>query len=680
MAISGYNWTDINPNGLTGEIQPWIFEWSDLAKYMDYGGNYMLTGALVPTPTTCRTQAIDSFEWHHTAPAVGFKITRKNSTITITSFSEEAHYNAPAYSYDGGYCPQITFYYTNSEGKKVKIGAFGGGIPSDYRGATRSLTVTENLSQSALYVTCSHENCFVYINNGPQFLGYIKLHTHITNPEPPKLVQVTGTTIKVKSVNGVDFYRTTYPDVLYNGTFTFNTENNNIKQGKTYYFRSLAKCPDCPDNKQYKSDGLEVTTWKISGSCTKNTTHSLTFKATHVAGTGGDASEHDIRYRLYTKKDTSSTRIATLNSANGGSVTFTGLDQDKTYHCIANTVGITDNSTWIEGRTKGTFSGGSSTGDVSATTLRTTVSWTESELETTCIVTCNGVSRQCSNGERIGFTGLNKNTTYTVSWVITDTEGNETNGSYSLTTKQARFTTINRSTKSIQFASESVNTSDDMEQRLGSDDWDYVSENELLTYDYLPHNTAYTIYCRIAGCYAFDSSGNETSYNDSEESLTVYTRLLSLTGSIYEQHQHSLITLWQAKVDGVNTDMDSIDGTEFEFTYMSTIARKANPPYQASEIIEGNDGETYGEYLVDKKIYSDNLTWYYCEYIVSASITDGYNIVGGAVTAHTLFPASWIFSGGQWHRYMPHIYTNNKWIPAPAFVYNNYEYLEPNGE
>ena len=38
-----------------------------------------------------------------------------------------------------------------------------------------------------------------------------------------------------------------------------------------------------------------------------------------------------------------------------------------------------------------------------------------------------------------------------------------------------------------------------MEQRLGSEEWYGVSQNELSIHNDLTHNTAYTIYCRIAG-------------------------------------------------------------------------------------------------------------------------------------------------------------------------------------
>ena len=40
-------------------------------------------------------------------------------------------------------------------------------------------------------------------------------------------------------------------------------------------------------------------------------------------------------------------------------------------------------------------------------------------------------------------------------------------------------------------------------------------------YNNLSHNTAHTIFCSIANCFAFDSSGNVTSVNDSEVHVCV---------------------------------------------------------------------------------------------------------------------------------------------------------------
>lgn len=342
----------------------------------------------------------------------------------------------------------------------------------------------------------------------------------------------------------------------------------------------------------------------------------------------------------------------------------------------------------------------SSSGKVSATTISATLSWTSTDTYNEyATITCGGSRKSISNGGTVGFTGLTPGNSYTISFQISGTydiyeydeekkdyvivgTGTETaSGSYSLTTKKATLVIDENSditSKIIRFKSYSNVSSDTMQQKVSAG-WASIAQNTYRIYDNLTHDTSYTIYCRIKGCYAYDSSGNKTSTNDSMISKTVTTKLLSLNSSIVEEKQHSVVTLWQAYVAGVARDRDAIDNTLFTFTYMDTLAIKNNPPYQASEVIEGSDGETIGNYQTDKKIYSNNLTWYYCEYIITASLTDGFNIVANTIIVHTIFPAAWIYSGGQWHRYMGHVYTNGKYVPAPAFIYNN-KFKEPNGE
>ena len=536
-------------------------------------------------------------------------------------------------------------------------------------------------------------------------------HTHIDKPEKPTISASTGKTITVKDgEDGEDgLYCTSNDDGWYDSPHKFT----GLTQGRSYNFKCKKICPDCPDDKELESDIVTGRTWSISGSFLNSGAKSMTFKATHVAGTGGiSASDRTITYKLYTSKSTSGTAVATKTGSNGIPVTFTGLQPGKTYYCYAYTtnLGDGDNDCWIGDETTSTkeqASVQSSSGDVSATTLRSSVSWSAGGAKSVeCTMECNGQSRSISSsGSYVGFTGLSPGLTYTVSWRViskydytytykviedgeevekTDTreETIETTGSSSYTTKKSQFGyPINVTSKIIQFKSTSNYSSDMMEQRISSnDDWDVVEQDTYFIYNNLTHNTSYTIYCRIAGCYAFDASGNQTNFNDSEISTSASTYLLSLSGSISEEHQHSIVTVWQSYVDGSVTNMDAIDGTSFTFSYMDTIARKNNPPYQSSEVIEGSNGNTTGDYQYDRKIYSNNLTWYYCEYIITASITDGYNVVASAVTAHTLFPATWLNINGQWRKCMPHIYTNGKWVPAPIFVYNNNKYTEPNGE
>ena len=343
---------------------------------------------------------------------------------------------------------------------------------------------------------------------------------------------------------------------------------------------------------------------------------------------------------------------------------------------------MTDNPCWITGKTKKAFTipSNANSGNVSATTLRASMSWTANDSTgIVCTITCNGTNRTCNNGAYVGFTGLAKGTAYTISWKIVDSENNEVTGSFSLTTKKASFATINITSKIIQFSSKSNKSADTMEQKLGSEAWYDIEQNESKTHNNLTHNKQYNIYCRIKNCFAFNTSGNQTTTNDSQVSKVVNTKLLSVVGSVVEEHQHSIVSLWQCKVSDEARDFDAIDGYEFRFTSKQTVARK-KAPYQRSEVIVGVNGNTDGNYQEDKKVYSRNLTWYYCEYVIQVSITDGYNVVSAELVAHTLFPAAWIYSNGQWNRYMGHVYTGGQWVPAPLFVYDGGRYKEPNGE
>lgn len=650
---------------------------------------------------------------YHTTPAAPdykakFTLTAAlQITVTYTDYEESS---ASSFNYDVGF---VAVGANNVTVKKSGRFSFGTTASGSYGHGT-VLTLTGNLSNLtlpiSLYFTCAgcddaKTDEYTPWKNDKAWIIYDARHTHIDNPDPPTVLSTTGKTITVS--DGKDgIYCNTTSDGWYDTPHTF-TE---LTQGKSYAFKCRENCPDCPDNKVYEGSAISGKTWSITGEYVTSSAKSIVFKATHVAGTNGVASDHTITYKLYTSKSTSGTLVATKTGNNGIPITFTGLEPGKTYYCYAYTtnLGGGDNDCWIKaGSTKTETTVQSNTGDVSATTLRASVSWNAGgATSVVCTIECNGQSRTLSNsGGYVGFTGLTPGVSYTASWRVVSTynytyiyivineDGEEeektgvatdvieTTGSLSFLTKKATFgTPINATSKIIEFKSLSNYGSDKMEQTVGSEEWYTVEQNTYVMHDNLTHNTSYTIRARILDCYAFNTSGNATSVNDSEISTTVSTKLLSLSGSISEEHQHTLVTLWQAYVDGVATNSDAIDGTAFEFTYIDTIARKNNPPYQSAEVIQGSNGNTTGDYQYDKKVYSRNLTWYYCEYIVTVSITDGYNIVANTVIAHTIFPATWIFSGSQWHRYMGHVYTNDKYVPAPVFIYNNGIYREPNGE
>lgn len=694
----------------------WKYEWWQAKQYINETGNNEFTGLLLPTPASCYQDSnnpVETFTWYHLAPVIGFQISRNNSKIRITpipvinEMTDGVYFKPPVpyngYPYSDGWSPGISFSYKDSSGNFHTIAKFSS--EADYIGAAKESAEISGIDKAAIYVTCDATSCGLY--NTQNLLAYIKLHTHIDKPDPPTISSSTGKTITVK--NGKDgLYCTSNNDGWYDTPHTFT----GLTQGKSYNFKCRENCPDCPDNKILESNTVTGRTWNISGQFVDSGAKSMTFKATHIAGTGGNVNSHTITYKLYTSKSTSGTAIATKTGNNGVPVTFTGLEPGKKYYCYAYTtnLGDGDNNCWIGDNvsTKEDIKVQGSTGDVSATTLRTSVSWSAGGAKSvTCTLECNGQSRSLgSSGSYVGFTGLSPGLNYTVSWrivskydytytyTIIDEDGKEvektgtreetieTTGSSSYTTKESKFgSPVNVTSKIIQFKSNSNYPSDIMEQRISSNNsWDVVEQDTYFIYNNLYQAKTYTIYCRIAGCYAFDTSGNQTTFNDSELSKSVSTYLLTLNGSITEEHQHSIISSWQAYVNGVATDRDAIDGTAFEFTYMDTTARKANRIYQSYEVIEAIDGNTTGNYQYDKKVYSNNLTWYYCEYMITVSITDGFNITSAMITGHTTFPMVWLNTNGGWHRYMGYVYTNNRWVPAPIFVYKNGKFIEPNGE
>jgi len=349
---------------------------------------------------------------------------------------------------------------------------------------------------------------------------------------------------------------------------------------------------------------------------------------------------------------------------------------------------------------------------VSATTLKVIQTWNEKGSEgISCKITCNNKEKTIStNGGYAVFTGLTAGGTYTVSYTVTDDEGNTSTGSYNKTTKKAFINNdaahpITKTSRIIRFSGNSNYSSDTMQLAIDDKDWVNVNQNTTTAaLDGLTHNTNHTLKCRIKDCYAYTDKGLLSSINDSNiDTLTIKTHELTLIGSVIEQHQHSLITSWQAKVNGANTDKDAIDGTLFTFGTLTTTASSATD-YQTpndnnvSQHLTSNPATTgvYWSYNADKKeyeldrnIYSNNLKWYYCKYTITANITDGYNTVAGTVDGYTTFPYSIIYDevtkedgtktiGPK--KAIPYIYNGSNWVPAVAFVHNGTKFKESNGE
>lgn len=544
-----------------------------------------------------------------------------------------------------------------------------------------------------------------------EFIFYDNRHTHNNTTPTCSIESTSGTTITVKGSGTGSKAVREGSGTWYGQPHTFT----GYSQGSSHNFYARTRCnaSGCPESDKNEKISSKVTgkTWNITCSVVEQGYTTMTFGGKQTAGTGG-SNTNSINYKVY-KGDGTLFKSGTITSGNNldsnGNyrIGVTGLEPKTSYYCEVESAGITNASGVCDNTAASNKSSTydptpvtPSTGgdDVSATTLKVDIDFGGPDgADVSCTVTCSGGgSITTSTPGCFVFTGLTPGITYTVSYVvtitvtstITDAKGNkkkvtntyqQSGTACTQTTYKASFGSIDVTSKIIEFSSH-CNKSASMEQKLGYGSWEITSSK---IYNNLTHNTSYSIYARVYGCYAFNSDGSTSSWNDSEISTTVSTLLLSLSGSISEEHQHRIVTLWQAYVGGSARDSDAIDGTSFEFTYKATIAKKVYP-YQRSEVTEGSvdptNGKTSGTYQSDKKIYSENLKWYYCEYVIEANITDGYNVVGASVIAHTTFPHAWIYSGGRWHKAMGHVYTNGAFVPAPCFVDKGSSFREPNGE
>lgn len=255
-----------------------------------------------------------------------------------------------------------------------------------------------------------------------------------------------------------------------------------------------------------------------------------------------------------------------------------------------------------------------------------------------------------------------------------------------------------RTTKSLSFkadhtsgtAGTNPNTGSKIVYKLYDDAGKYVTElegndNATVTFDNLTHNKQYTCKANTVGDWV-----------DHTVEVSASTKLLSLIHSSTEEHQHSIITKWQAKIDGA-VQNTGVTGNALSFSAVSKAVKSTKTDadgdnYQKSTVTVGNNGTNSnsidGDYI---KNISSNLTWYHCGYEITGTISDGYNNVSvtldGDDEVHTTFPYSWIYYKGDWKRAKPYIYTkdpNNttitKWIPAVAHIYNKGAWKESNGE
>lgn len=522
-------------------------------------------------------------------------------------------------------------------------------------------------------------------------------HQHI-DPPTPTIKKTSGTTITVSCNSSDDkqgYVREVNTSNWYNSEFTFS----NYQKNSSHTFEARRKC-SCGD---YINSEKTVTgkTWNISLNTGTQTTKTLSFKATHTSGTGGDSSNTKIVYELYSDSSYR-IKIKSIIDSNGETITFTGLTPGTTYYCKAYSNGIKDKSGNFDNvdkislKTKDKFKIESNDQkcDCSATTIKVSpkVSASNGSTGIKCTIKLSETNKSLTPeiGKSKAFTGLTPGTAYSITFTFVDSENNTETITKVCTTKKAYIELgdePNITTKNIKIKCYAEQAgSSKMETKLStSSTWETVTQNTNKIFSSLDHYTTYTIQARIVDCYAYNANdGSITSTNDSTVSKDIKTLKLSISLSSLECHQHSITISTTAFAGSTPCDSDKIDSYKYQFSIDNCLAKAVRTEGYCNNCISNDkitkDGTVNGNYSNNKKIYFNDLTYYYCKYQLIVAITDGHNIVTNSIFAFTTFPYIRIYLNGEWHRVMPYVYRNNEWKLAPIFVNTGTSFAECDGE
>ena len=199
----------------------------------------------------------------------------------------------------------------------------------------------------------NEQNCVPFSEYGSTSFIYevIQDHKHISKPNPPTIVSVTATKVKLSAEKGAQIGLKKS-----NNNYIYKTDNGNgvefDKVNSTDIFITRKKC-SC--GTFYQSNEVSVKYWTIINKTptSQKTYHQLTFKATHTAGTG-DTVNRKIVYNLYKiTKNNNGVIISKVfkeqkKESSGVDVLFTDLDTASNYRCEMYTEGISDNSIYQE--------------------------------------------------------------------------------------------------------------------------------------------------------------------------------------------------------------------------------------------------------------------------------------------------------------------------------------------
>lgn len=275
-----------------------------------------------------------------------------------------------------------------------------------------------------------------------------------------------------------------------------------------------------------------------------------------------------------------------------------------------------------------------SAGDVTSST-NITKTGTISGRDFKVVATCGDSG--CSNGAQDGKTIINVNL-YTPPSV----------GSLTVTNRTTRSITVKATwTEGSATSTATVN--------LGNQSGSISSSGSTCTFDYLTHNTAYTISGSL-------SDGTTTA---NYTSISSSTKKLGCTYDTTSAKQYSISAKFYATVD--NTKYPSQSGISCS---AAELQNSSGGKIKDLTTFSGTSGT----------ISADGLTSY-TTYKLKCSITDGHNTVSNTVSLTTIFPYARIKVNGVWKKAMPYINVNGYWKLAKPYVKNSSgTWKECNGE
>ena len=216
------------------------------------------------------------------------------------------------------------------------------------------------------------QNCapFIREDDSTSFIyEIIQDHEHIEKPNPPTIISVTATKVKLSAEKGTQIGLKKS-----NNNYEYKKDNGNgVEFDKVYDIDKFITRKKCSCGTFYQSNELSVKYWTITSNTptSQKTYHQLTFKATHKAGTNDTTINRKIVYDLYKITKNNNKEIISKElkeqkkELSGFDVLFTDLDTASNYRCEMYTEGIPDNKIYQERSTDKPYEATDSITDIS---------------------------------------------------------------------------------------------------------------------------------------------------------------------------------------------------------------------------------------------------------------------------------------------------------------------------